>query len=86
VGGTNTSERCSEIGEQDNVAIHIAEKVVASCFLSAAKDVVNTLRTEGIGFDVRFVAQTEFLAGGGGTFVGAKQNYFDVGEKLLPTT
>src|ERR1700693_3776894 len=85
MGFANASKGSGKIGEQKDIAIHVAEKIMAGNFLSTAKNIIDALGAKRIRFDVRFVAQTKLVADFPGAFVGTKNDDFYRGIKAFPT-
>src|SRR5271166_1632895 len=73
-----------KIGKQEDVAIDVAQEVVAGDLLGALKNPVNALGTKFIGFYVRLVTKTEFGASFCGAFFSTKNDDFYIWEKGFP--
>ena len=77
-------EGAPEILHQDDVAIDVAEGVVARDGLGTGKEIVEALGAPLVALGVGLVTESELPSGFGGTFVVTEENDFDLGMKRLP--
>jgi hypothetical protein len=84
VGGGDSAEGGTEIVKQDNVAIDVANDVVAGQLLGFGEDGMEEDRAEFVALDLRLVAKPKFAGDFRGAFVSAEKNDFVFGVKALP--
>ena len=81
---TNPSNSAGKVGRQNNVAITIANVLVAGHLLPRDEDGAHRFRAVLPVFDVRFIAQVQFPADFGNARLVAQQNNFYVWIKPAP--
>src|SRR5438552_857339 len=82
--GLNGFKRAAKVARINHVAIAVAENVVASELLCAAKNIVNALCAEFVAFHMRFVAKAQFARNLDGSGIVAEKNNFNVGMEKRP--
>lgn len=82
--GADACDGGREIGQQDDVAIDVAEDLVAGDGLGAGEKVVQALGAVLVALDVRLVAESKFPGGFGGAIIGAKKDDLDVWVQGFP--
>src|SRR2546427_10799895 len=82
--GADAFEGVPAILHQDDVAIDVAEGVVAGDGLGAGKEIVEALGAPLVALGVGLVAESELPSGFGGAFVVTEENDFDLGMQGLP--
>ena len=78
------AEGAGEIVKEENVAIDVADGVVAGELLGFEEDGVEEDGAEFVALNVRLVAEVELAGDFGGAFVGAEEDDFDVGVEAHP--
>jgi len=84
VGGGDGAEGAGEIVEEENVAIDVANGVVAGELLGLEEDGVEEDGAELVAVHVGLVAEVEFAGDLGGAFVGAEEDDLDLGMEAHP--
>ena len=84
VDGLHALEGAAELRQKDDVAIEVAEEIVARDFLCAGEHEIEALGAEFIALHKRLVAQAELAGNFGGAGIIAEENDFHMGMEELP--
>jgi len=84
MGGRDGTEGAAEIIEEENVAIDVANGVVAGELLGFEEDGMEEDGAEFVAFDVGLVTEVEFAGDFGGAGVSAEEDDFDIGVEAHP--
>ncbi len=82
--GPDSLKGGEEIGEQENVAVDVAKKIVASERLGPVEQAVQTLGAELVAFDARLMAEAELRANLGRAGIVSEENHLNLWMKGAP--